>query len=288
MRRCRRRTAHEVVLSEVERAQLEHIVACDTRAHHEVQRAKLVLMAAEGLSNAEIGRRRLIQTGAVPITWAAMVAEPQRDWAREQPLPGVAQLQAQPCGGSGIAFPWETQLLATPGPGVGAPARRSPTDPNRQRRGPTPGAPPPARRSDSLRERQSEPRSRRRSSWTTSSSAGPRPAGYCSVCDGERVRVPPQAPLSRLLQDRHVVAKANVLLSPLRESSPMNAPGTCSARKARRGARFPARTLARPVATGALAADDARESVPSSSSYPTCARRASVSATASANFRPDH
>jgi hypothetical protein len=124
------------------------------------------LMAAEGLSNAEIGRRRLIQTGAVPITWAAMVAEPQRDWAREQPLPGVAQLQAQPCGGSGIAFPWETQLLATPGPGVGAPARRSPTDPNRQRRGPTPGAPPPARRSDSLRERQSEPRSRRRSSWT--------------------------------------------------------------------------------------------------------------------------
>jgi hypothetical protein len=178
VRRCRRRTAYEVVLSEVERAQLEHIVACDTRAHHEVQRAKLVLMAAEGLSNAEIGRRRLIQTGAVPITWAAMVAEPQRDWAREQPLPGVAQLQAQPCGGSGIAFPWETQLLATPGPGVGAPPRRSPTDPNRQRRGPTPGAPPPARRSDSLRERQSEPRSRRRSSWTTSKRPGSSVVGF--------------------------------------------------------------------------------------------------------------
>jgi hypothetical protein len=45
-----------------------------------------------------------------------------------------------------------------------------------------------------------------------------------------------QAPLSRLLQDRHVVAKANVLLSPPRESSPMNGPETCSARKAGRHA----------------------------------------------------
>jgi hypothetical protein len=51
------RSPYEVVLGEAERAELEHRAACYTRPHREVQRAKLVLLAAEGRSNVEIGER---------------------------------------------------------------------------------------------------------------------------------------------------------------------------------------------------------------------------------------
>ena len=51
------RSRYRIVLSEEERAELEHRAACYSRPHREVQRAKLVLYAAEGLSNVEIGAR---------------------------------------------------------------------------------------------------------------------------------------------------------------------------------------------------------------------------------------
>ena len=51
------RSPHEVVLSNVERVELEHRAACYTRPHREVQRAKLVLLADEGKTNVEIGER---------------------------------------------------------------------------------------------------------------------------------------------------------------------------------------------------------------------------------------
>ena len=51
------RSPHEVVLSEDERAELQHRAACYTRPHREVQRARLVLLAAEGRTNTEIGER---------------------------------------------------------------------------------------------------------------------------------------------------------------------------------------------------------------------------------------
>jgi hypothetical protein len=35
-----------------------------------------------------------------------------RDWAREATVPGPAAILAQHGGGSGVAFAWETQLLA--------------------------------------------------------------------------------------------------------------------------------------------------------------------------------
>ena len=50
-------SAQEIVLEESERVELEHRAACYTRPHREVLRAKLVLLAAEGHSNAEIARR---------------------------------------------------------------------------------------------------------------------------------------------------------------------------------------------------------------------------------------
>jgi nicotinamidase-related amidase len=61
----------------------------------------------------EMAVRRLVQAGAVPMTWMAVQAEWQRDWAREETVPGLAQLLSQHGGGTGVAFAWETQLLTT-------------------------------------------------------------------------------------------------------------------------------------------------------------------------------
>jgi hypothetical protein len=47
----------EIVLSAEERRELERRASCYTLAHKVVQRAKLVLYAADGLSNAEIAAR---------------------------------------------------------------------------------------------------------------------------------------------------------------------------------------------------------------------------------------
>jgi hypothetical protein len=48
---------YEIVLTDQERSELEHRAACYTLAYKRVQRAKLVLYAAEGATNAEIARR---------------------------------------------------------------------------------------------------------------------------------------------------------------------------------------------------------------------------------------
>ena len=56
---------------------------------------------------------RMVQAGAVPITWIAVMSEWQRDWAREATVPGLAAILAQHGGGSGVAFAWEMQLLAS-------------------------------------------------------------------------------------------------------------------------------------------------------------------------------
>ena len=55
--------------------------------------------------------RRMVQAGAVPITWMAVSGEWQRDWAREKTVPGMAEAISAHGGGSGIALAWETQLL---------------------------------------------------------------------------------------------------------------------------------------------------------------------------------
>lgn len=56
--------------------------------------------------------RRMTAAGAVPITWLALVAEWQRDWAREETVVAQASLLAEQGGASGVAFAWEMQLLA--------------------------------------------------------------------------------------------------------------------------------------------------------------------------------
>jgi transposase-like protein len=51
------RSRYQIDLSDAERRELEHRAACYSREHREVLRARLVLLAADGLSNVEIGAR---------------------------------------------------------------------------------------------------------------------------------------------------------------------------------------------------------------------------------------
>ncbi|HMO16210.1 MAG TPA: hydrolase [Pirellulaceae bacterium] len=55
--------------------------------------------------------RRMVAAGAVPITWMAVLAEWQRDWAREETASGVANIVLEHGGGSSVALAWELQLL---------------------------------------------------------------------------------------------------------------------------------------------------------------------------------
>ncbi|MFL1376707.1 hydrolase [Nocardiopsis protaetiae] len=56
--------------------------------------------------------RRMVQAGVSPLTWLAVVAEWQRDWAREETVQGQAEILMRHGGASGVAFAWEMQLLA--------------------------------------------------------------------------------------------------------------------------------------------------------------------------------
>jgi transposase len=77
------RSPNEVVVSDAERAELEHVAACYTRPHLEVQRAKLVLMAAEGLTNTEIGARLGMSREAVG-RWRRRFCEQRLDGLRDK------------------------------------------------------------------------------------------------------------------------------------------------------------------------------------------------------------
>ena len=56
--------------------------------------------------------RRMVQAGAVPVTWMAVLGEWQRDWAREKTAAGVAGVILEHGGASAVALAWELQLLA--------------------------------------------------------------------------------------------------------------------------------------------------------------------------------
>jgi nicotinamidase-related amidase len=84
----------------------------------------VVTDASGGISTEahDMAMQRMIQAGAVPITFGAVVGELQRDWARLETALGLAEVQAQHTGGTGIAYAWETELLATPVPEQAVPA----------------------------------------------------------------------------------------------------------------------------------------------------------------------
>ncbi|AQX13142.1 hydrolase [Elizabethkingia meningoseptica] len=60
--------------------------------------------------------RRMVQAGAVPITWMAVLGEWQSDWARTETANGIASVVLEHGGASGAALAWELQLLATTPP----------------------------------------------------------------------------------------------------------------------------------------------------------------------------
>jgi len=64
----------------------------------------------------EVAIQRMIRAGANMMTWLAVMAEWQRDWARTETAGKVTDVLLQHAAGSGIAYLWEQQLLNTPVP----------------------------------------------------------------------------------------------------------------------------------------------------------------------------
>ena len=67
----------------------------------------------------QVAIQRMIRAGANMMTWLAVAAEWQRDWARLQTAAGMTEVMRDHAAGSGIAFLWEQQLLNTPVPVAG-------------------------------------------------------------------------------------------------------------------------------------------------------------------------
>ena len=63
----------------------------------------------------EMAFQRMIQAGAVPLTWGVLFFEWQRDWARESTAPGLAPIIVEHAGAAGTSFLWEQQLLGQTG-----------------------------------------------------------------------------------------------------------------------------------------------------------------------------
>jgi len=59
--------------------------------------------------------QRLVQAGAVPLTWMGAMSEWQRDWAREATVGAVAEISLAHGGSTGTSLAWELQLLTSGG-----------------------------------------------------------------------------------------------------------------------------------------------------------------------------
>ena len=59
----------------------------------------------------EMAIQRMVQAGVMPITWGVFGAELQRDWARTETVPALAQILIDHSGNVGTSFQWEQQLL---------------------------------------------------------------------------------------------------------------------------------------------------------------------------------
>ena len=64
----------------------------------------------------EVAIQRMAAAGVNLMTWLALAAEWQRDWARADTAAALTDVLVQHAAGSGIAFLWEQQLLNTPAP----------------------------------------------------------------------------------------------------------------------------------------------------------------------------
>jgi tripartite-type tricarboxylate transporter receptor subunit TctC len=83
----------------------DRIAAWPARAHR-VPNAVGVSVEAH-----ELGVRRMIMAGVVPMNWLAVASEWQRDWARQDSAKALGELVLPHSGATGTAFAWELQLL---------------------------------------------------------------------------------------------------------------------------------------------------------------------------------
>ncbi|WP_374433388.1 hydrolase [Tabrizicola sp.] len=60
----------------------------------------------------QVAIQRMVASGVNVMTWMALAAEWQRDWARMETAVKLTEVLAQNGGGSGIAYLWEQQLLS--------------------------------------------------------------------------------------------------------------------------------------------------------------------------------
>jgi hypothetical protein len=59
----------------------------------------------------EMGVRRMMMAGVVPMNGLAVASEWQRDWARDNSAKALAELVLPHTGATGTSFAWELQLL---------------------------------------------------------------------------------------------------------------------------------------------------------------------------------
>jgi nicotinamidase-related amidase len=57
--------------------------------------------------------QRMVQAGAVPLTWIGFASELQRDWARDKTITGISEIMSRHGGNIGTSLAWELQLLVT-------------------------------------------------------------------------------------------------------------------------------------------------------------------------------
>src|SRR5881227_1239347 len=62
----------------------------------------------------EMAIQRMVAAGCMPITWAVLASELQRDWARTATVPALAEMLVAHMGNVGTSLDWELQLLHTP------------------------------------------------------------------------------------------------------------------------------------------------------------------------------
>ncbi|GGY97090.1 hydrolase [Pseudoduganella plicata] len=77
----------------------------------------IVTDASGGVSSEahDMAVRRMVQAGAVPMTWMAVISEWQRDWARVESATELSAVVLEHGGASGVALAWEIQLLQSAG-----------------------------------------------------------------------------------------------------------------------------------------------------------------------------
>src|ERR1700742_1287997 len=59
----------------------------------------------------EMGVRRMMMAGVVPMNWLAVASEWQRDWARQDSAMALGEMVLPHTGATGTSFAWELQLL---------------------------------------------------------------------------------------------------------------------------------------------------------------------------------